>query len=127
MEFKKFSAGFFSYGKGGNNYKHFMRQRRPDLAPEDMVHVNFEDPDYFNNVHDPNHESYYKAREVLIFLACCHTIVVENKYGQKILNSSSPDELALVQGAKYLGFNFLDRDKDNNILVEILGEGLKKF
>lgn len=34
----------------------------------------------------------------IIFLACCHTIIIDHKKGR--YNSSSPDELALVNAAK---------------------------
>ena len=48
-------------------------------------------------------------------LALCHTVIVEEKNGENIYNASSPDELALVNGAKYFGYEFLGRDEDNNI------------
>lgn len=54
---------------------------------------------------------------MLIFLSVCHTVVIENKNGKIFLNSSSPDELALVNGAKFLGFSFIERDNDNFIYV----------
>jgi phospholipid-transporting ATPase len=50
-------------------------------------------------------------------LAVCHTVVVEEKKGKKAFNASSPDELALVQGAKYLGLTFIGRDEDDNIIL----------
>ena len=50
-------------------------------------------------------------------LAVCHTVVVEEKRGKKVYNASSPDELALVQGAKFLGLTFQGRDEDDNILI----------
>jgi magnesium-transporting ATPase (P-type) len=33
-----------------------------------------------------------------VFLACCHTIIVDEQNGK--YNSASPDELALVNAAK---------------------------
>ena len=50
---------------------------------------------------------------MLIFLAVCHTIVIESKNESISFNASSPDELALVNGAKFLGFSFINRDNDN--------------
>jgi hypothetical protein len=32
-------------------------------------------------------------------------------------NASSPDELALVNGAKYLGLDFKGRDEDDNVII----------
>ena len=49
-------------------------------------------------------------------MALCHAIIVDprtNKY-----NSSSPDELALVDGAKNLGYEFLNKDSQNVISVK---------
>jgi len=37
-------------------------------------------------------------------------------------NASSPDELALVNAAKYFGYFFKGRDDENNIEVEIQGK-----
>ena len=44
-------------------------------------------------------------------------MLVEKKNGKSVFNSSSPDELALINGAKYFGYQFLGRDEDNNIMV----------
>lgn len=48
-----------------------------------------------NNPEHDDHESLYK---VVLFLAACHTIIVDQRKGT--YNSSSPDELALVNAAK---------------------------
>lgn len=50
-------------------------------------------------------------------LGLCHTVMVEDKNGKSHFNSSSPDELALVNAAKHFGFAFINRDEDNNIIV----------
>jgi magnesium-transporting ATPase (P-type) len=50
-----------------------------------------------------------------MFLAACHTIIIDEKKGT--YNSASPDELALVAAAKQLGFEFCDRDENENIVV----------
>ena len=41
--------------------------------------------------------------------------------GQECLfyNASSPDELALVNGMRHFGFEFRDRDEDNNIVISV--------
>lgn len=49
----------------------------------------------------------------------CHTVVADLKEGKTLYNASSPDELALVNAAKYFGYVFKGRDDDNNIEVEI--------
>ena len=52
-------------------------------------------------------------------MAICHSVIPEyNKETEEtIYNSSSPDESALVNGANFLGCQFLDRDEENNIKI----------
>jgi magnesium-transporting ATPase (P-type) len=57
-------------------------------------------------------------------LAVCHSIIVDPR--TSAYNSSSPDELALVNGAKDLGFEFLNRDSKKIISVKT-PNGIKKF
>ena len=100
MEFKKFSAGAVAYGRN---------DPKPDknkLETLDISNVNFEDPNVEKYLNDPSHPNHYYLKRMLEILAVCHTIVVEEKRGKNVFSASSPDELALVQGAKYLGLTF---------------------
>jgi phospholipid-transporting ATPase len=58
---------------------------------------------------------------MLEILAVCHTVVIEERNGKVSFNASSPDELALVNGAKYLGYKFKGRDEEDNVIVEYNG------
>ena len=58
----------------------------------------------------------------MIFLATCHTIVIDQRKGT--YNAASPDELALVNFAKQYGFEFKGRDKDDNLLVLEVSAGI---
>ena len=58
-------------------------------------------------------------------MALCHTIIIENKKGKVNYNASSPDELALVNAARYFGVKFVDRDEDNNMFIDFKGERQK--
>ena len=49
---------------------------------------------------DPEHQ-YIKA--ALFLLALCHTIIIEKNDGQITYNAASPDELALINFAKFCG------------------------
>jgi len=49
-------------------------------------------------------------------LALCHAIILDPR--TKKYNSSSPDELALVEGAKCQGYEFLNKDSQNIISVK---------
>ena len=44
-------------------------------------------------------------------MAVCHTVVIDHdkKTGKDILQASSPDELALVDGSKEVGFHFVEK------------------
>ena len=56
-------------------------------------------------------------------LSVCHTVIAEkskhSKSDQLSYNASSPDELALVNAAKYFGYFFKGRDDDDNMIVEL--------
>lgn len=54
--------------------------------------------------------------EVLTHLALCHSILIDPK--TKKFNSASPDELALVNGAKDLGYEFVNKDSDKIITIK---------
>jgi phospholipid-transporting ATPase len=71
---------------------------------------------------DQTHENHENIKDYLTHLAVCHTVVAEVKEGRTLYNASSPDELALVNAAKYFGYLFKGRDNDNNIEVEINGK-----
>lgn len=81
MQFKKFSAGTKAYGTG--------------QSPSEKQEANV-------CFHDDNLESDLQNEEALVrvvlFLATCHTIIIDQKKGT--YNSASPDELALVNAAK---------------------------
>jgi phospholipid-transporting ATPase len=62
---------------------------------------------------------------MLLNLALNHSVVVTNKDNQINYSASSPDELALVNGARFLGATFSQRDDDNNIFIDIRGETIK--
>ena len=48
-------------------------------------------------------------------LALNHSIIIDQRTGD--YSSSSPDELALVKAAKQFGFEFKDRDPDDNVII----------
>jgi magnesium-transporting ATPase (P-type) len=57
-------------------------------------------------------------------LSVCHTVIAEKSKhstsSDKLsYNASSPDELALVNAAKFFGYSFKGRDEDNNLVVEL--------
>lgn len=55
------------------------------------------------------------------YLSICHNIFTEEKDGDIIFNSSSPDEIALANFAKMLGFEFRGMTPDNKLVLRHKG------
>lgn len=53
----------------------------------------------------------------MTILALCHTIIVDNKDGNISYNASSPDELALINAARFFGLVLESRDSNNKIVL----------
>ena len=96
---------------------------RYNIEGEDaeIGNVNFDDPKFYAHFNDQNSENYDHIEKLLLALAICHTVITEVKEGKLIYNASSPDELALVNAARFFGFKFIDRDEDNNMIVSFKG------
>jgi magnesium-transporting ATPase (P-type) len=116
MEFKMFSAGPTSYG---------LKDSKPkaSYAPG-ITNVCFEDPTFDEHYGNPRHENYKNICDLITCLGICHTVIAEKKKekdGKEYVafNASSPDELALVNGARYLGFAFRERDEEGTMIVDV--------
>lgn len=103
MEFKKFSAGEKSYGTG------------KDPEEKQESNVCFHDPALGEDLKASGQQNEALVR-AMMFLACCHTIVIDDRKGT--YNAASPDELALVNAAKQFGFEFKGLDADDNMLIQ---------
>lgn len=116
MDFKRFTAGPVCYGK--NDPKKMV-------YPPGITNVNFEDEaafEHLSNTENTNHSAVWRLREAL---GLCHTCIVEKKTEEAtgseyiVYNASSPDELALVNGARHLGFEFIERDEESNMIISL--------
>lgn len=105
MEFRKITIRGQSYGSD-------TRQTQNKIPYVDFLDERF----------DPKNPNTF---EFLIHLACCHTIISEFKDGNIEYKANSPDELALANAAKYFGYEFIDRDKDQNIELKVFGQSYK--
>ena len=89
-----------------------------------VTNVDFRDRDFFLKMKeggDPKIQNYIK--EALFGIALCHTIITEiNDKGELIYNASSPDELALVNWARFCGCEFLGTDDNNKAKVSYQGK-----
>ena len=95
-----------------------MARYQKQIDGEEVTNVNFDDPLFYEHFTDPNSENYKHVERVLLNLAICHTIIIENKNGKLNYNASSPDELALVNAARFFGVKYIDRDEENNIFID---------
>jgi len=88
---------------------------------DEISNVNFDDPVFYKHFREKN-ENYTFIEKVLLNLALCHTIIIEKKNGKTNYNASSPDELALVNAARFFGVKFEDRDEENKMYINFKGE-----
>ncbi len=56
---------------------------------------------------------------MLRHLCLCHSVIIDPKNGQ--YNSSSPDEIALIDGAKLLNSLFVSKDQENLLTISLNG------
>jgi phospholipid-transporting ATPase len=91
------------------------------LENEEITNVNFDDPHFYKHFQEGS-ENYSNIEKVMLNLAICHTIIIEHKNGKLNYNAASPDELALVNAARFFGVKFLDRDEENVVSIDFKGE-----
>ena len=85
--------------------------------------MNFYDPTFYDHFENNDSPNYKNIETMMIHLALCHTIILDDRTGK--YNASSPDELALVNAAKFFGVVFKKRDEDNNLVIDYRGVELK--
>ncbi|XP_065757867.1 phospholipid-transporting ATPase IB-like [Muntiacus reevesi] len=82
----------------------------------------FNDPALLQNFEN-DHPTREYIKEFLTLLCVCHTVFPEREGNNISYQASSPDEAALVKGAKKLGFVFTAR-MPNSVTIEAMGEEL---
>mmetsp|Transcript_1437 Transcript_1437/g.935 ORF Transcript_1437/g.935 Transcript_1437/m.935 type:complete len:353 (-) Transcript_1437:826-1884(-) len=116
MEFKKFTAGNQSYGLSK------VDPANQKFMVPGLTNVCFDDPVFYEHYANRDHENYNAIKKFVELLGLCHTVIEEYSENETLrYNASSPDELALVNAARYFGYEFRGRDVDNNILVNDRG------
>ncbi|TYZ61857.1 hypothetical protein PybrP1_000880 [[Pythium] brassicae (nom. inval.)] len=95
----------------------------PEPGATPMQYVNFVDPAFFAAMKGGAGAA--QQAHILRFfehLAVCHTVIPETlETGEVRLSASSPDEQALVAGAAFAGFRFLNRGV-GKATIEVFGE-----
>ncbi|CAH0481935.1 unnamed protein product [Peronospora belbahrii] len=132
MEFRKCSVGGRSYGKGTTAIGIAARMRNDfkgdrvvdeesandlgGLMEISVPNVNFKDNRMWQDMQAKDDPQSAKIEEFMTLLALCHGVLIErldpteeDTSPSVHYSASSPDELALVCGAKYFGYEFIDR------------------
>ncbi|OQR96099.1 P-type ATPase (P-ATPase) Superfamily [Achlya hypogyna] len=124
MEFRKCSIRGFSYGQGTTAIGRAAAaaggiELVVEDAPTDepatpsIPHVNFTDPKLVQDIYGASGVEQQEAVcNFFRHLAICHSVLLELKHDDPTKSpyvASSPDEQALVSGAKYFGFEFIER------------------
>ena len=89
----------------------------PRLNEDNISNVNFDDPEFYSHLTDSSYKNHRKVLNFILSLAICHTIICEEKNDKINYSASSPDELALVNAARFFGYVFVGRDENSNIKI----------
>lgn len=111
MEFKKFSgsAGSFNFtqdaidGPPGEGLNYFRKDQLDNICES------------------AGHPANSCVEEVMLHLALCHSVIIDKRTDK--MNSASPDELALVEGAASQGFSFEGKDADGMVTIKRKRDG----
>ena len=68
-----------------------------------------------------------KFAEYFEILALCHDIIVEKEKGEPSYSSSSPDEIALVNFAKFCGYEYLGEENDRMAVYSRSEDRIKRY
>jgi phospholipid-transporting ATPase len=119
MDFKKIMINGKTYGNITEDQDKYIKEYQD--FPK-VTNVDFHDMNLLEILNDRNNNQYEIVKHTMFFLALCHSVVAENKGNEVIYNTSSPDEIALINFAKFCGFEFKGLVEGNYLLVEFKGQ-----
>ncbi|CAG8497060.1 14530_t:CDS:2 [Acaulospora morrowiae] len=149
MEFRKCSIGGKIYGsysenddKGDNALSTYIKlefsiinrasQLLPELPDNDLKksgkHTKkpFFDRELSLDMQSTDQNRSGAIRDFFTLLAICHTVLVNtNADGEQVYKAQSPDEAALVQAAKDVGYTFRSRENDHIVITTPEGEEVR--
>uniref|UniRef100_A0A8C7ZIT9 Phospholipid-transporting ATPase n=1 Tax=Oryzias sinensis TaxID=183150 RepID=A0A8C7ZIT9_9TELE len=120
MHFKKCTIAGITYGHFPDLDCDRSMEDFSNLPSSSHNSTEFDDPALIQNI-EKNHPTSPQICEFLTMMAVCHTVVPEREDNQIIYQASSPDEGALVKGAKGLGFVFTARTP-HSVIIEARGK-----
>uniref|UniRef100_A0A672ZKH5 Phospholipid-transporting ATPase n=1 Tax=Sphaeramia orbicularis TaxID=375764 RepID=A0A672ZKH5_9TELE len=116
MHFKKCTIAGITYGHFPDLDCDRSMEDFSNLPSNSNNSTEFDDPTLIQNI-EKDHPTSPQICEFLTMMAVCHTVVPEREENQIIYQASSPDEGALVKGAKGLGFVFTARTP-HSVIIE---------
>ena len=119
MEFTAMSIGNKIYGLE-EIYKDDNINQRNLIEDEfgKIYNFNLKSSNFENDLNDNNSKNYNDIHLFLLCLALCHSVMIDEKKLPIIeYKSSSPDESAMVNCARYFKYIFNGRDINNNIYL----------
>ncbi|XP_028655342.2 phospholipid-transporting ATPase IB isoform X2 [Erpetoichthys calabaricus] len=119
MHFKKCTIAGIAYGHFPDLESERSMDDFSNLPSSSHISSEFEDSSLIENI-ESNHPTAPQIWEFLTMMAVCHTVVPEKDGDQIIYQASSPDEGALVKGAKGLGFVFTGRTP-HSVIIDARG------
>lgn len=117
MDFKCISIKGKAYGKINNSDPKYIKNYN-DFP--NVTNVDFHDRGLIDILNDKNSEEYENVKRALFFLSICHSVIVEpsnSNSSNTIYNASSPDEMALVNFARFCGIEFRGINENNEIII----------
>ncbi|XP_053419309.1 phospholipid-transporting ATPase IB-like [Nycticebus coucang] len=117
MTFKKCTIAGIIYGNFLLIFSVLPHSHPPSYITESYE---FNDPKLLENV-ESGHPTEHYINEFFILLCVCNTVIPERDGNNITYQASSPDEAALVKGAKNIGFVFTTRTP-YSVTVEVRGE-----
>ncbi|KAM4860181.1 phospholipid-transporting ATPase IB-like isoform 2-T2 [Thomomys bottae] len=114
MTFKKCTIAGIIYGDHSDNSEDYPKCSQTSPSYE------FNDPALLENF-EKGHPTEGYIKEFFTLLCVCHTVIPEREGNNINYQASSPDEAALVKGAKNLGFVLTTRTP-YSVTIETMGE-----
>mmetsp|Transcript_45467 Transcript_45467/g.120042 ORF Transcript_45467/g.120042 Transcript_45467/m.120042 type:complete len:1214 (-) Transcript_45467:186-3827(-) len=127
MEFRKCIVNGKIYGKGVTEIARNVLRKQGKAVPEEpqpdpnerkTPNVNFVDPELRMALDDQSSPNHRAVQDFFRNLAINHEVMPETDGADLKYSSSSPDEGALVYGARHFGFQFMERNPDGIVLAE---------
>jgi len=114
MVLRKMSIAGVTYGQNNSDCE--------DAWDKEVTNFNMVDSELDKAIKYKINPQYENIQRFLYHLALCHTVLTCNNPKDEsikpIISSSSPDELALMNAAKYYGIKFVERNQYNELIIE---------